>query len=387
MKRWLGVLCATILIFLVGTVTVNAATQVFYQIAVNDMLPPNQSEVTPIEVDGTMYIPHTIFDKGVTNTDLGVYASQSRTDSNYTVTVYSFNDLVKFDLNANTCTDREGNTVNMRAIIRNNRVYLPASAVCKYFGLNYALYATSYGNLMRITNGTEELEGYRFLVAASETMVHRYNEYLQGITSQPTTIPTVTATPTPTPTPTNQVVDEAEVEVFLAFDCGVGEGLGDILTLLENRNWHGVFFFTSEEIVQYDDEIRRIVATGNTVGIQTQGESWEAVQSELTLACDTLEVVARIRPHLVLYEGETLLEELVANDWICWQTNLDGRQTEGESTTALAYRVMQELGGKSQWGQVLLDDGLITAVAASSIFQQVANGNYIVQYPSEGSLH
>lgn len=278
--------------------------------------------------------------------------------------------------------------MNMRAIIRNSRVYLPASAVCKYFGLNYDLYVTSYGNLLRITNGEEELEGYRFLTAASDVMVHRYNEYLQGITSQATTIPNVTATPTPTPTPTSQMKDEEEVvEVYLAFDCGVGDGLNDILFQLESRNWYAVFFFASDEIAKYDDEIRRMVASGHSIGIKTQGESWEEVQRELTEACDTLAVVARIRPHLVLCEEETLLENLVANNWICWQTNLDGRQELGESTTALSYRVMQGLGSKSQWGQVLLDDTLTTAVSTTSIFQQITNENYVVNYPSEGSLH
>lgn len=384
MRRWVGILCIVALLFTLGAMPAGAATQVFYQLALNDRLPANTAEVTPIEVDGVMYIPYTVFDKTVTETDLGVYASQSRTDSNYTVTVYSFNGLLTFDLNANTCVDREGTTKSMRAVIRNSRVYLPASAVCSYFGLGYALYATSYGNLLRITNGNEEFEGFSFLTVAADWMVHRYNEYLQGITSQTVTIPAVTATPTPTATvrPTTE-----DVEVFLAFDCGTGTGLSDIITQLDARGWQGIFFFSADEIVTYDDEIRRMVATGHAVGLSTQGETWEEIEESLLEGSELLEVVARIQPHMVLTDQEDYLVDLVGAGWTCWQTNVDGLHKEGETTATMAYRITQNLDVKTQWGQVLMDDSLTTAVALSSILSTVYREGYEVKFPSESAVH
>ena len=221
MKRWLSVLCAAAV--LAGVMCAWAgATQIpiFYQLSLNDDLPPPSVSITPVEVGGVIYVPHTVFDKNVTNVDIGVYTSESRTGSQYIMTVYSMNGLLKFDLNNNTCVDRYEVSQNMRAIIRNNRVYLPASGVCSYFGLNYSLTATQYGTLVRITNGREYLKGDKFLNSAANLMQDRYNDYIQSFSQEPD--PDVTVSPQPSPSggqedPGGGTSDRSGVRVYLAF--------------------------------------------------------------------------------------------------------------------------------------------------------------------------
>ena len=288
-RTWPAALCAALiaagcLLGWAGAAQTQAPA--FYQISLNDALPVFSPSVTPLEVNGVIYVPYTIFDKNVTEVDLGVYASESRTGTQYTVTLYNLRGLLKFDLNANTCTGRDGENQDMRAIIRSGRVYVPASAVCSYFGLGYSLTPTEYGTLVRITNGSEYLKGEKFLASAANLMRIRYEEYLQSLNpASPTPAPTPAPVPTPTPArPADGEPPEEskrEVRVYLAFLCGDGEGLDGILNTLERSQTQALFLFPPEALAQNAASIRRMAGSGHLVGLYTAASGLEDARADL----------------------------------------------------------------------------------------------------------
>ena len=391
MRRILAAVCAALLLTGGLCAWAGASQQIptFYQLSVNDALPPPSAAITPIEVGGIIYVPFTVIAQHVTEVDLGVYASQSRTSTQYTVTVYSLNGLLKFDLNANTCVDRDETPQNMRAIIRNSRVYIPASAVCNYFGLTYTLTPTQYGTLVRITNGQEYNKGDKFVSSAADLMRRRYNEYLQSLTSSSPSSGTSAAPSTsPAPTYSGDPADKRGVQVFLAFRCGTGTGLEGIASALEHSGTSGLFLFRPEEVAENAAWIRRLTGMGHTIGLITDAATGEEALAELAEGTRLLEAAARLRTHLVLAEteDEAVLTALNEAGWTCWRTNVDGVPLEGESQSTLAYGVIQTVALKRSRARVLMDDSAVAAGALPRILSELREEAYSLRVPVETAL-
>ena len=392
MKRWLSVLCAAAVLAGVMCAWAGAAQiPTFYQLSLNDDLPPPSVSITPVEVGGVIYVPHTVFDKNVTNVDIGVYTSESRTGSQYIMTVYSMNGLLKFDLNNNTCVDRYEVSQNMRAIIRNNRVYLPASGVCSYFGLNYSLTATQYGTLVRITNGREYLKGDKFLNSAANLMQDRYNDYIQSFSQEPD--PDVTVSPQPSPSggqedPGGGTSDRSGVRVYLAFRCGEGAGLEAILDTLDQSGVSALFLFPTDALSENAGWIRRMVGSGHAVGLCTSAGTGEEALADLAEGSRLLEEMVRLRPHVALAESgdSTVIRTLEEAGWTCWQTNVDGLPAEGENAASLAYSILETVDLKQSRALVLMEDGAVSAGALSRVLAGLQEEEYSLRLPVETGL-
>ena len=197
-QKYLSGLCAAALLLsllLAGTAKADEIT--IYLMAENDQMLDLPLSAMPAWINGDIYVPYTAFDWTVTGVNLGVSYGQERTETEYKFTLYSLNGMLVFDLNAGTCTDGfSGEAKDMRAALRNGRVFVPLAGVCSFFGLNYTYTPTNYGTLIRITNGQERLDTQQFVTSASGlSMPTRYYKYLQELNqgTQPT--------PSPSPTP------------------------------------------------------------------------------------------------------------------------------------------------------------------------------------------
>lgn len=394
MRRWLAVLCAAAVLAGVLCAWAGAAQiPTFYQLSLNDDLPPPSAAITPVEVGGVIYVPYTVFDKNVTNVDLGVYATESRTGSQYIVTVYSLSGLLKFDLNNNTCVDRNDGSQNMRAIIRNSRVYLPASGVCSYFGLNYSLTATQYGTLVRITNGREYLKGDKFLNSAANLMRDRYNDYIQSFNQEPDTGSTPSS-----PQPSDSggqttpgggtAVDKSGVRVYLAFRCGDGSGLESILNTLDRTGVSALFLFPTDSLAENAAWIRQMVGSGHAVGLCTSAGTGEEALADLEKGSRLLEEMVRLRPHIALAESgdSAVIQTLEGAGWTCWQTNADGIPSEGENSSSLAYSILETVELKQSRARVLMDDSTVSAGALSRVLSGLREEDYNIRLPVETEL-
>ncbi len=393
MRKGLALLCAAALAVGLLCIGAGASQQVptLYQLSVNDKLPAPSASTTPIEVSGVIYVPYTVFDKSVTEVDLGVYANELRTSTQYLLTLYSLNSTLRFDLNANTSEDRDGASQNMRAIIRNRRVYIPASAVCTFFGLSYSLTPTQYGTLVRITNGNEYLRGEKFLGSAANLMRTRYEEYLQSLNPA---APTPSATPPPAVTPTPSQPDDPpeddkrEVRVYLAFLCGEGESLDGILSALDRSGIQALFLFRPEDLAGHADQLRRLVGSGHLVGLRTAAGTAEEALADLDGGRLLLEELVRLRPHTVLAEGgdAALTAALEEAGWTCWRTNASGVPAEGQTQSALAYAVLQTVDRKRSEARVLMDDSAPSAGALPRILNTLRAEEYDLRLPVETEL-
>ena len=204
MKRRLLTM-AVILVLLLGlSPRADAVDIKVYQLALNERFMDNELTPTnmPVNVNGTIYIPYTAFDRTITGVDLGVFYGQEKSDDTYRLTLYSRSGTyLTFDLLEQSCfltKDGQKEAQSMRAIIRYEKVYVPASSVCRVFGLQYTYTATrTAGDLIRIRSSSSALSDAAFLDAAATYMQDRYDNYIQSLTPTPTPAPVPTVGPLP----------------------------------------------------------------------------------------------------------------------------------------------------------------------------------------------
>lgn len=355
-KRFAALFCALALVLGFLSLSAWGAPTTIYLLAANDKMCDLPGNTLPVAVNGTIYIPYTVFDKDATGTDLGVYYGIKQ-DKGTILNLYSLNGNLTFTVNDSTCTDRDGNVMNFRAVIRNNIPYVPAQAVCSYFNLQYSFLVTpDRGTLIRICNSSASLSDLVFLSAASSAMLSRYNAVLQSMEPQPT--PAVTATPSPTPTvtptpssPPGPTANPKEhVRVYVAIDASEAEG---DLTLALPDGFQALFLFTPDSLPGQSALVRRALAGGHSVGLIPTGGTTEEALESLKRGNVLLSHIARTRTRIAAASGE-LAQALSAEGWRFWQSNVSGstaatllanlntRRTEGRLTLpANSYTISQ----------------------------------------------
>lgn len=373
-QRLLALLCALSLalagLSLSLTLPATAVSPTVYILAVNDRFADLPS--LPEAVNGIIYIPYTTFDRDATGEDLGVYYGiQQDREKGTILSLYSLNNILTFSVNQGTCTDGDGNLMSFRAIMRGGVVYIPANAVCAFFGLQFFFHPTTdRGTLIRVYNSSSSLSNTVFLSAGTGGMLSRYNAILQSLEPAPTPTPTPTATPRPTATPTPPVSGGKEnVRVYLAVNAS--EATQD-LTQLFPAGFRVLFLFTPDSLEEQASLVRRAVAAGHSVGLIVNGTPEEALL-QLEEGNQLLSHIARVNTRMVL-AGPELVSPLAGEGWLCWQSNVGG-------TTAPA--LLANLAVRYREGKLTLpaDPRLIEQVVS-----RISADGYSVRQPLETDL-
>lgn len=384
-KRLLVLMCAALLVLGPALMsTASADTVEIYQVAENDVLLELSVDAMPAWINGMLYVPCTVFDPGATGVSLGVSYGQVRGDSGINLMLYSLSSTLTFDLNAGTCVDRSGQSMDMRAVYRNGQIFLPLKPVCSYFGLRYSYIPTSYGTLIRITNGQEWLSNNAFIQNGESAMRNRYNSYLKQLnpaTPQPSTqstpAPSYSQTPVEEPTRT-------ELTVYLSFQCTGGGGLESILNRLDAYNIRALFLFRPEELEANGENLRRIVGSGHSVGLSVPGTTLAKVEEQLELGSAQLERLVRVRPHIVCLEdaGRSVANTLEEAGWACWSPQLD---QSGSSRTAAtrSSQLLSALKNRTGSVRVMLGDSSVDADVLYRLLPQMEQEGYRVRLPVE----
>ena len=375
-----GLCAAALLLSLLLAGTAKADEITIYLMAENDQMLDLPLSAMPAWINGDIYVPYTAFDWTVTGVNLGVSYGQERTETEYKFTLYSLNGMLVFDLNAGTCTDGfSGEAKDMRAALRNGRVFVPLAGVCSFFGLNYTYTPTNYGTLIRITNGQERLDTQQFVTSASGlSMPTRYYKYLQELNqgTQPT--------PSPSHTPSGGGTDEPEQEdglpVYLSFQCTGGGALDNILDTLEARGIRALFLFTPDALAAAEGQLRRLVGSGHAVGLSVPGQSLDGARAALEEGAGLLEQLVRVRPHTVYLEGAAsgVADALEREGWACWSANVDGRP-DGRSQSTQANALLRTLEGRRSAARMLLDDSGESAGILSRLLPRMPRDAYWFQ--------
>ena len=375
-KRIQSLLCAlAVLLVLLLPAAGAAGTPTIYLMAENDKMLNLPLDAMPAWIGGTLYVPYLAFDRTVTDVNLGLSYGQERAEGVYRFTLYSLRGTLVFDLNAGTCMDQlNGVSMDMRAVVRNGRVFLPLQGVCAFFGLNYTYTPTQYGTLIRITNGQEWLSTQDFVSNASDgAMRTRYNEYLRQLEAASQ----AQESPSPSPSQGGSDPEGTGLPVYLAFQCAGGGELEAVLDSLESRGIRALFLFRQSALAGSAEQLRRLVGTGHAVGLSVPGGSAEEARAALEEGCALLESLVHVRPHTVYLENAAPGVEaaLEAEGWVCWSPSHDAR-SDGRSVSTQATALLQELEARRSAARVLLDDSADGAAVLSRALSRMGRTDY-----------
>lgn len=316
------------------------ASGTVYLMAVNEKVLDTTAENIPAVMGGVLYVPYTMLSIRDSGINLGVSALYSTTRR--TVLVSNGQSGVVFDTQTNTAQDLQGNAVAARAMVRNSMVFLPIDWLCSYFGtISCSRVRTPYGTLIRVTNGAVVLRDLDFVDAASNQLEEKQRAYLNSIAPE---TPAPTAGPTAPPTPSHGPVESApplRAEVLLALRWGEqGESM---TALLESRGERALLLFPWDGLRERDEELRRAVAAGHTVGLLLTGESPEDCLTQVEEGRRLLAELARY-PALVVSApalDEAGRAELAQAGYALWTAELLGE--DFRNGRALAERLDPDL--------------------------------------------
>lgn len=389
MKRWKrGAALVLVLTMLVTLLNTAQAAGNIYLTAVNENLLELTSDTMPTWSGGVLYVPYTVFDGSYTGINLGISSSYSRDEG--TVTLYTLQQMVVFDLNRGTCYNPlTEQTLSGKAILRNGRPYVPVAAVCSYFGLSYSVIDIDEGYIVRIKSSGVVLSDYSFVDSAQNSIRNRIRDYNQANQSQPT--PGVLP-PTYNPeepdteiTVPDDPVDTDIIPTYLAFSCEDSQGLSEILDTLDSRNQRAIFFFDAQGLEREDDLIFRILGSGYSIGLIAQGRSVSATHRLLEEANQTLSQVAYTRTSVVLVP-ESQRDALEEEGWICWNETASAVPTQGVGTNTYANQVLKRISGNYARVYLTLDASSETARVLPTLLRRLSEEGYGVSVPLETRL-
>lgn len=340
-------------------------------LSLNDTLAPLSADLMPIRVSGVVYVPCAVFDKRMTGVDLGVYYGQDKTLG--TVTLYSRESTLVFDLNGSYAYDSAGHYYAYRTITRNGRTYLPILRVCLFFGMEYSSLATDYGPLYRLKVTDQYwLTDAVFVSSAATLMNNRLNEYRQGQVQSPS--PGLSPGPAATTTQPSSGA-HGDVRVYLAIRVESGAYLEEMLDALSAQSVPALFFFKVSQLREYDNLIRRIIGTGGQIGLVAEGDTAEEMAAEIEEGNRLLERIALERTYTVFVSGDNLRTALEQMGYLCWFENVDGR-SYGRGAARLADDIMNQVNAKRSFARILMTDEGSSPVALRSVLQTLRQEEY-----------
>ena len=374
----LGLVTAAVCLGLLLPMPASAAN--VYVTSINDNVAPLTADTMPVYSGGVMYVPYTVFDGAYSGIDLGIYASYSR--SGNTVTLFNLRQMLVFDLSAGTCrNDMTGEYYSARAIVRNNRPYVPVETVCSFFGLTYTLNRLSYvtdGYLVRIASSAAALDDETFIDAARTLISTRVREYNQSIAPDPD----ITLTPEPD---TGEDDSPSAVRTYLAFRCEDSAGVAGILDTLDDFGLNALFLFTPQALEGEDDLLRRALGSGHSVGVLAQGADLQETLSLLSGGSQILTRKLHLRPTVALVpEGQQ--EGAEAEGWVCWDETLALAPTATVGASTFAANTLLSLSGRTRAVYLTLEGGENAARVLPALLRQLAYDNFVVSTPMETRL-
>lgn len=388
-RRWL-IWLLTLVLCLGAALPLPVSAADLYFTSVNDTVLPLTADTMPVWSGNVLYVPYTVFDSATNGgIKLGIdTVSYSRTEN--TVTLYNTRQFLRFDLNDGTCRDDlTGEAFNAKAIIRNNRPYLPVKTVCFFFGLTYSYNTISQGYLVRIKSDAVVLSDARFIEAAGNTINLRLRAYNQSLNPTPSTSPSVTpSTPSTPAVPSDNSGSATDVRTYLAFRCTEDDSAGEtaaILDALDSSGVYALFLFTPQALRQESDVIRRILGTGHSIGLLAEGADLSQTRALLEEGNRLLEQTVHIRTTLA-YVPQDQRSTLDEDGWICWNETLLLTASETTGANTFAANTLRRLAGRAKTTYLTLEGNENTVRVLSTLLRQLKSSHFIISIPMETQI-
>ena len=321
-KKLTALLCCALLLFQLAAPPKARAAGYVYFVAAGENVLPLSDATMPFWYGGYLYIASSIF-TGIARETLDI--GRSRNDKDKLVVLYSGSRAKSLWLEweKNYAHDVDGNIYHPGAVYRNGEVYVPVSLVARFFGLQYSVNKVSgtvngeeiQGDLAWIRQPGNILTDKYFMDAASSVIASRYEAYLKEKEQQGTS------------GGVSQVPAGVDIEGKRIYLCmTAGENTEVQLDTLDRYGAQAAFFCTPEFMERQGDLLRRMTATGQTIGILADaGDETRSVEEQLEAGNRALERATCGRTRLVRVENgdEQTPQRLKEAGYRCLEPDLD----------------------------------------------------------------
>ena len=321
-KKLTALLCCALLLFQLAAPPKARAAGYVYFVAAGENVLPLSDATMPFWYGGYLYIASSIF-TGIARETLDI--GRSRNDKDKLVVLYSGSRAKSLWLEweKNYAHDVDGNIYHPGAVYRNGEVYVPVSLVARFFGLQYSVNKVSgtvngeeiQGDLAWIRQPGNILTDKYFMDAASSVIASRYEAYLKEKEQQGTS------------GGVSQVPAGVDIEGKRIYLCmTAGENTEAQLDTLDRYGAQAAFFCTPEFMERQGDLLRRMTATGQTIGILADaGDETRSVEEQLEAGNRALERATCGRTRLVRVENgdEQTPQRLKEAGYRCLEPDLD----------------------------------------------------------------
>lgn len=382
----LALLCAFAVSLTLLVVPSSASGSLFF-LSLNDTLPAQSAQTTPIQYSGWIYVPVNVFSSRVTGINFGVY--YGFTDNDESLVFYNLSGkTLTFDLVNGTASAVGGETPVPGNVLRQNGIYyVPAYAICRYFGLSYSFYSTEYGPLLRIKDGNAVLSDSLFISSAATIMRSRTNSYNQGQTSTVGnqngggTVPSTSTPSAPTTQPNTPVAPEIpedadpapKFSLYMAVRAAAETDITATLDALGSVGSSAVVFFSVDELSQCTDQIRQAVGRGHKVGLIPTGDTAQERLESANQGSQQLAAILRQETWFVLASDK----ELTDAGYLCWSPSL--RLTTLQDATETYNTLVKNGDSQGSALRVLVNSQSASGVLSGVLSQLAKDGDTFLQ--------
>ena len=338
-KIWCVVLCSLLLLQL--TVPQATAAENVYFVATEEQVQPLSDETMPFWSKGYLYISCSIFSSANWQS-LGILSAYN--NSKTTAVVY--NNVKRaaliFDTSTNYTEDVSGNILYPGAIRRNGQVFAPAAVIARYFELTYSVTDVPHGYLVWLRTPNFGLTDQQFANAATYNMESYYNAYMKGKNPEGTNLQTPT-----------QDISQNNKQVFLCLKAG--KNTAEQLNIMDRKPAQAAFFCTPEYLAEQGDLLRRMCATGQTIGILADAANPdETVEEQLRSGNESIyqATCGKTRLTYILNDDGTATAAAEKLGYRCLKVDLDRSDyqlTSSSNANVLAQRITARRGDVTVW--------------------------------------
>ncbi len=273
MKRRAAALLLCLLLLLSLPASPVQAKEYVNFTAVGSYVLPLSDSTMPFWNGGFVYIPSSIFTGTVRET---LNISQLLNSSQGRLVLYSAGRSLTYTLSDNWALDNDGNAYYPGAIQRNGTVFVPVSTVSKYFDLSYSVIEVERGNLIWLRQPGYSASDKLFADAAQYSMNAVYNEYIQAKEAAQAESGSADA---------SSDVQDPPVKLEgkrIALCLKGGSDAAVMVDTLRSYDAGAAFFFTPEEMAEQGEQLRRMAAAGQSIGILVDvGDPEQTVEEQL----------------------------------------------------------------------------------------------------------
>lgn len=268
LKRAAGLFLCVLLLFQMTALPARADEPLYF-LAVGNEVQTVSDQTMPFWSGGYLYIPATLFSTSG-RTVLGV--KYRYVESERTVILHNedMSKLLLFDMDETYATDAEGKISYPGGLLKNGTPFVPAFLVAKYFGFEYSVTEVSQGQLVWLRQQNFGLTDKEFADAATYPLASKYAEYMKGKNESPAVdIPG-----------TGAEIDGKRIYLCIAADGDTER----MLDALDRYNVQAAFFCTQEFLETQGDLLRRMAATGQSIGLLADAGADLTLEEQLEAA-------------------------------------------------------------------------------------------------------